>query len=389
MSEERPIILYVDDEASNRLVFDQTFSKRFPVLSVASPGEALEVLAARPVAVCVADQRMPEMTGNELLARVKDLYPHVVRIILTAYDSLDDILRAVNSGLVARYIVKPWRRIDLEQVLAWALEAHQLGQQSSELQLRLIEVERLVTLGTLGAGVLHDIGQPVSYLTTNVERLSQLAPSAPSLARLVEERGASLPDEHRRNLADLAEELPDVVDEMMHGVELIREIMTSMRELLAPRRPKERAEADPRPAIRYATSACRHAAVLARARVEYDGPEELPRVAVGSAALTQVLINLLSNAVQAVDGRPGGDGLVIVLARVEGGAVHLEVRDNGRGMAPDLLTHVGKPFFTTRSGGTGLGLAQVRRIIEGAGGDFMVDSVQGRGTTVRVSVPCA
>lgn len=389
MSEARPIILYVDDEAANRVVFEQSFSKRFPVLTVGSPREALEVMAARPVAVCVTDQRMPGMTGNELLEQVKELYPHVVRIVVTAYDCLDDILRAVNDGLVARYIVKPWRRGELEKVLAWSLEAYELGHQSSELQLRIIEVERLVTLGTLGAGVLHDIGQPVSYLTTNVERLAQLAPSAAALKRLVDDHGRGLAQEDQRNLVDLSDELPDIVEEMTHGLDLVREIMAGMRELLSPRGPRERPEAEPLSAIRYARSACRHAAVLARARIDYEGPDELPRVRLDSAALTQVLINLLSNAVQAVDGRPDGAGRVLISASVDGEVVRFTVRDNGRGMTPEVLANVGKPFFTTKSGGTGLGLAQCRRLVEGGGGEFEIESGVGVGTTVRFTVRCA
>src|SRR5688572_14277286 len=103
-----PIVLYVDDEASNRTVFSLTFGERFNIKTASSGDEALRIIASEDVGVLLTDQRMPGMTGNELLERVRRDHPNVLRMILTAYSDLDPILKAVNDGLVARYIIKPW-----------------------------------------------------------------------------------------------------------------------------------------------------------------------------------------------------------------------------------------------------------------------------------------
>src|SRR6476659_1984512 len=97
------LVLYVDDERANRIVFEQSFNKKFRIKSVDSGEAALAVIAEEPVAVLVTDQRMPGMSGDELLVRFKSLSPDTIRIVVTAYSDLDPILRAVNEGLVVRY----------------------------------------------------------------------------------------------------------------------------------------------------------------------------------------------------------------------------------------------------------------------------------------------
>ena len=130
----------------------------------------------------ITDQRMPDMTrpraagqGQAALSR------RLIRVVITAYSDLDPILAAVNEGLVARYIIKPWDRAEVEQILLWSLEAFTLGRQESALQLRLMQTERLVTLGSMAAAVLHDLHQPLTNLTVNIERLGE---HGKSLARV-------------------------------------------------------------------------------------------------------------------------------------------------------------------------------------------------------------
>src|SRR4051794_28411783 len=103
-----PLVLYVDDERGNRIVFEQSLNAEFNLITVPHAAEALELLEQHDVAVLVSDVRMPSMTGDELLRIVKDRYPNVIRMVVTAYADVDPILRAINEGLVARYIIKPW-----------------------------------------------------------------------------------------------------------------------------------------------------------------------------------------------------------------------------------------------------------------------------------------
>jgi len=144
---------------------------------------------------------------------------------------------------------------------------------------------------------------------------------------------------------------------------------------------------EPVPIIQYAIGVCRETAVRARGRISYEGPPSLPKLHIGSTELTQVLINVVANGAQALLARNKSGGRVVVSAADSGGSVQLTVDDNGPGMPADVLRKVGTPFFSTRPEGTGLGVAQCRRLVEGAGGTFRIDSVEGQGTTVTFSLP--
>ena len=389
MSATDHVILYVDDERPNRIVFEQCFGRAFKVHTVASGADALEYLRANPVGILVTDQRMPGMSGNELLTRVTELYPDIIRVAITAYSDLDPILRAVNDGLVARYIVKPWDRAELEQILAWGLEAFDLGRANSALQLRLIQTERLVTLGSIGAAVMHDVAQPLSFLMSNSERLAQLSPAAPELATLVANHGAELAPEPRQKLAHLAEELPDIVRDMLEGCRLMHDLTSSIRRLLRPSPRSEPQATEPVGVVRYALSVCRDIALTARATLIYDGPPSAARLRIGSSELSQVLINLVANATQALSRRATPGGRVAVRLAEAGDQLLIIIKDDGPGMSEDVLRQIGTPFFTTRPDGTGLGVAQCRRLVGREGGEVRIESREGEGTTVTVALPKA
>lgn len=114
---EAPLpLLYVDDDRNNLTLFRYAVTG-IPVLVAASAEEALEVMAAQPVGVLITDQRMPGMSGTELAARVRQLYPHVARVLLTAYPEAAEVQAAQESGLVAAVLAKPWSAEKIDDVL--------------------------------------------------------------------------------------------------------------------------------------------------------------------------------------------------------------------------------------------------------------------------------
>jgi signal transduction histidine kinase len=382
------LIVYVDDERTNRIVFEQSFGARFNVRTLGSPKEALELLRNETAAVVITDQRMPEMSGHDLLTRVKQLYPEIIRVVITAYSDLDPILAAVNEGLVARYIVKPWDRAELEEILRWSLEAFSGGRQESALQLRLMQTERLGTLGLMVGSVLHDLHNPLTNLTVNLERLHELAKGVERVHQALEVGPPSKKD--KSTLKDLAKELPALSQDLLTSCKVMRDMTVSLKQFLrSERQPEAPAAIDPIPIIKYAMQVCRETAVLARGRITYEGPGELPQLRIGSTELTQVLINVVNNAAQALLERNRSGGRVVVGASEAGPLLQLSVNDNGVGMSAEVLRKVGTPFFSTRSEGTGLGIAQCRRLVEGAGGTFRIESSEGQGTVVTLAIPKA
>lgn len=137
-------ILIVDDEPANLQKLRRTLINRYPVLAASSGTEALELVRSRDdIAVIIADQRMPDMSGVELLRHSFDLLPLAVRIILTGYTDVDTLMEAINHCRVFRYIVKPWDPPDLLLTVERALEARNLAVENARFRKELIRRERL------------------------------------------------------------------------------------------------------------------------------------------------------------------------------------------------------------------------------------------------------
>ena len=132
-------ILVVDDEQDNLDAFRFNFRKTFDILTATSGPEALGILENKDVAVVVTDQRMPKMTGVELLREVRDRQPDAVGIILTAFTDVDVLVEAINLGQVYRYITKPWDAKEVRGVLQYAIERFHLQRENKRLAAQLAE----------------------------------------------------------------------------------------------------------------------------------------------------------------------------------------------------------------------------------------------------------
>ena len=136
MSLERPKktkMLVVDDEPDNLDLLYRTFRRDFHVLKAESGLRALEVLAAEgEVAVIISDQRMPEMKGTEFLSRTVPKFPDTMRIILTGFTDVEDLVEAINSGQVYKYITKPWDPHELKVVVQRAAETYEILKHRTE-----------------------------------------------------------------------------------------------------------------------------------------------------------------------------------------------------------------------------------------------------------------
>jgi two-component system probable response regulator PhcQ len=132
---QTPAILYVDDEANALKYFERAIGALAPVLTAGSVEEGKRVLDenAGRIAVLVSDQRMPGANGNELLSYAWDRYPHIVRILTTAYSELEQTVEAVNRGQIHRYIQKPWEIGALRMELKQALDLARLRKEHTQL----------------------------------------------------------------------------------------------------------------------------------------------------------------------------------------------------------------------------------------------------------------
>lgn len=184
-------VLAVDDEPENLAVVEAVLEDDCEVFTAERAAGALELLeGGQAVDVLIADQRMPGMTGVQLLARVAERFPDTIRIVLTAYTDVEPMIDAVNRGDVYRFLIKPFDPRELRAVVAdacqlkWTRAALQrvigaLGEQNAtlyqthlrlaELQDQLSEQARLATLGRLAAGTAHDVRNCIAIVSLLVE----------------------------------------------------------------------------------------------------------------------------------------------------------------------------------------------------------------------------
>lgn len=235
------------------------------------------------------------------------------------------------------------------------------------LQTRLIQADRMASVGTLAAGVAHEINNPLAYVTLNLEYLIRALP-----------RFSGDPATLDRLLDRLAE--------AHHGARRVSAIVSDLRTFSQPEL-QERSAVDIgdviRDAVKVATPQLGDETNLV---LHLDEP--IPLVGGSGTRLEQVFVNLLINAAQARKEPPASQSIRVSVFE-ENGHVVVEVSDTGRGIPAHLVDRVFDPFFTTkaRGHGTGLGLPICHRLVTSMRGEIAVESVPGEGTTFRVSLP--
>jgi putative two-component system response regulator len=144
-------IMIVDDEPANLRLLERLFRREYQVLTASSGHEALQLLEQHDVALLITDQRMPGMTGIELLKRTSEFRPHMVRIILTGYTDMGALVEAINCGEVYKYVTKPWNNDDLRLTVERAVQhfetnkvRHELEIANKRLSIRLQDMTRAV-----------------------------------------------------------------------------------------------------------------------------------------------------------------------------------------------------------------------------------------------------
>jgi response regulator RpfG family c-di-GMP phosphodiesterase len=170
-------LLIVDDELPNVRLLERLFLKDYYCLTASSGEEAIALLDQHEVAVIITDQRMPRMTGIELLKRSATRRPHMVRILLTGYTDLEALVEAVNCGLVYMYVSKPWNNDDLKLRVSRAVELyennkrqHSLAANNDRLTARIKEMKLGFVRATAGILQMHDL-----YLCLHAVRVSRCA----------------------------------------------------------------------------------------------------------------------------------------------------------------------------------------------------------------------
>jgi len=377
-------VLVVDDEPDVlRSVYD-LLRIDYEVVTCQRASEALDHLkGATDVAVILSDQRMPGMTGVELLQQAQLIRPETTRLLFTAYADIHAVISAINQGQVFRYITKPWEAEELESVIRQAVERHDMivekNQLLAELQIanaKLTEANRLK--GVFLEVASHELNTPVTVVLglTDLWKLS-LPDNATEPERQWVERinGAA------RRLAKTVQRMFKLVENKEFGQTLNLETV------------------DLEPLLREAIDELTPYLETREQRVEVEIEPQLGSIDADSSKIMDILINLLANAIKFT---PDGGTIRVQAQNLEGNPewVRVVIKDEGVGVHPSEQQYLFEPFFTGfdtlhhSSGeyqfgkrGIGLGLCLVKTFVELHGGRVEVQSTPDRGSSFGFLLP--
>ena len=389
-SEPSPRVLVCDDSPTMRALIRSMLGPDYEVLLVETGEEALERAPGFAPDVIVSDLLLPGISGSELCRRIRRTagLAEVPFILVTTLADATSRALGLEAG-ADDYLYKPLRERELRARVVSLLRLHRalVGLESRqrelettnaalrEAQAALVRAGKLASVGTLAAGLAHEINNPLSYIKAGARSLSV---TLGEVERLATPPGGHAPAE----LAALLSDAREVAAEMLEGSQRLERIAGDLRVIASPDAPSDEA-VDPAEAVESAFLLVRSRfPALPRLDIQVEpGP---PIQSVGRL-LTQGLLPVVENAVQV----SGPGGVVQVRIRQLNVGVEISIQDSGPGIPADVLPRIFDPFFTTRpqGEGMGLGLSVAYGIVHGLGGDIQVESRPGQGACFRVRMP--
>ena len=391
-------ILFIDDDSAILDALEWTFADEpYECLTCKTAGEALNLMDEMDFAVVVSDQRMPEMSGIEFLERIKCQKPATIRMLMTAYQEMNVIQNAVNKGHIHNLIFKPWDDVELRRIIKTAVDDYTLKnrgrasrqaadaadqlvelnqtleEKNRHLMVRLQQARKMEALGNLAGGIAHDFNN-ILFTINGILKLTMLDKSLQTELQTY----LSLALEASDRAKDLVSQIlsfssaGESSDNPITLGPLVKEVLKFIK-----------------------------VALPAKIEIHQDIAVEAEKTDLAATNVYQILINLCSNAFDAIETDKGIVHVSLTRIRIEqtgpvdriqlppGEYFRLTVSDTGKGIDEASVRRIFDPYFTTKqeNGGTGLGLALTNQIVQNHGGRISVKSVVGKGSSFDVFLP--
>jgi len=371
--------LLVDDENDFRQILAKRLNRRGIRVREADRGEkALRMLEEMPADIVVLDVKMPGMDGIECLKRIKRKHAQTEVIMLTGHADIQGGVEGIKSGAFD-YLSKP---IELEHLIRKIKQAfHKIQRIQAEkkevafkeqIKQQMVVAERLVALGTMASGVAHEINNPLAVIQDSAGWLEQIL-EKPEMQTMPRK------DDFKKGLERINKAVKRAGKITQQLLQAVKTQTTEMAD------PSTFVEVSLKQLSEEAITLVEPEAALKHITIRLEAPEPDPSAWTDPMQLLQVLLNLLSNSIQATD--DGGQVLVRLDTSLE--EAKILVRDTGCGISKENISRVFEPFFTTKEAdqGTGMGLYVSWGIITGLGGLISVESEVNKGTAFTITLP--
>jgi two-component system sensor histidine kinase/response regulator len=353
-------LLYLDDEMNNLVSFKASFRMDYTILTANSAEEAVTNLRKHPdISVIISDQRMPDKTGVEFFEDIRQEFPHPVRILLTGYTDIESVIAAINRGHIFRYITKPWVEADIHSAIDEAskfyITAAMLTAKNEELQKAYTELDKFAYSAT------HDMRGPILSVlgiidlakgTENVGEVKEMLSMIENAMLRLDNYIQNIHDYYniRRGEVQLTEiDFNDIVKDLKDIYDITSKLSNT-------------------------------SFTVSVAKQENFKSDEV--------SIKIILNNLLSNAFK-YQKKSNSSKFVDLKIEIAKGVASISVSDNGIGIPASSIDHIFNMFYraTNEELGSGFGLYNVKDALGKLNGKIEVNSVEGEGSTFKITIP--
>ncbi|MCF6286175.1 MAG: ATP-binding protein, partial [Candidatus Hydrogenedentes bacterium] len=388
MENTKTKVLIAEDLRTSRMIIERLLTRWGFEPVLCEDGLQAQEALAKPDGprIAILDWMMPGKTGPEICAWIgKELDAFVYTILLTSKTEREDMLIGLTAGAHA-YITKPTDPTELEaqikvglRILGYeselAYKSEELRRYATQMETlaedrarQLVHADRMVTLGTMSAGIAHEINNSATLLSGNVQTLEKFWPVVQqSLEQSAGESGAD------SRLDFILEEVPNILGGMRKGVVRISKIVKGLKTYSHREKSDDLEPVQINDAIHSSLELCENA-LKRTATTKLKLASDLPEVMAAAHQLEQVFVNMIVNACDAM--RPKAPGEITVTTRHEDDEIVVVFEDTGPGIPAEILEKIWDPFYTTKGigKGTGLGLSISLGIIDNHGGSYRVEN---------------